>query len=207
MVRRGAAGATLVLTICALFTGAALLAAVLLHLSLALTLGILGAFAVALATLALRIVPVASRRELAVRAAAGAAGGALGVGLYDGVRLGIVSLGHLRTDPFAAVPFFGALITGADPHSHVASDIGLVYHYANGVFFGVSFGIALGRRSWWWGIPWALALELLMLTIYPGWLKIGPAMMEEFTVVSLSGHLAYGTGLGVATTALVRRFA
>ena len=207
MVRRGAAGATLVLTICALFSGAALLAAVLLHLSLALTLGILGAFAVAFALLALRVVPVASRRELAVRAAAGAAGGALGVGLYDGVRFSVVSLGHLHTNPFAAVPIFGALITGANPHSQLAFDAGLAYHYANGVFFGVSFGVALGRRSWCWGIPWALALELLMITVYPGWLKIGPAMMEEFTVVSLSGHLAYGIGLGVATTALVRRFA
>jgi hypothetical protein len=97
------------------------------------------------------------------------------------------------------------LITGADVHSATAWDVGLIYHYLNGLMFGVSFGILLARRSWYWGIPWALALEFLMLTIYPGWLKIGPAMLEEFTIVSACGHLAYGTGLGLATTSLVRR--
>lgn len=194
-----------VLALCALFTGASLLAAVLLHLSLGLTLAVVGAVAVVVAAAVVRTLPPRARTELRRRALAGAAGGIAGVALYDAVRLSLVAALHLHVRPLEALPLFGALIAGVVPHSPASWVIGTFYHYTNGVAFGVSYGIALGRRAWWWGIPWALGLEALMLMLYPGWLHIGAAVMEEFTLVSLCGHLAYGTGLGLGTTAVLRR--
>ena len=35
-----------------------------------------------------------------------------------------------------------------------------------------------------------------MLTVYPGWLDL-QAVMAEFTLVSMIGHLSYGSILGV----------
>jgi hypothetical protein len=194
-----------VLALCALFSGAALLAAVLLRLSLGVTLAICGAFGLAFAAAIVRTLPLGARAELARRAIGGAAGGIAGVALYDAVRFTLVGALHLHVRPFEALPLFGALIAGVAPHSPASWVVGTLYHYLNGVMFGVSYGVALGRRSWLWAIPWALGLEALMLLLYPGWLHIGPAVLEEFTIVSLSGHLAYGCGLGLTTAAVVRR--
>jgi hypothetical protein len=41
-----------------------------------------------------------------------------------------------------------------------------------------------------------MGLEAAMLTVYPGWLDL-EAVMEEFVTVSVFGHLAYGTALGI----------
>jgi uncharacterized membrane protein (DUF485 family) len=45
------------------------------------------------------------------------------------------------------------------------------------------------------GIAFALMLEAFMLSLYPGWLRI--AAYAPFFTMSLIGHLAYGTVLGV----------
>lgn len=193
------------LTLCALCSGASLFAAVLFRLPLGLTLAAFGIFAALTALAAVRIVPPSARNELGARALAGIAGGAVGVLFYDGIRLALVTTLHLQVKPFEALPLFGALIAGVTPQSLTSWIIGTLYHYLNGVMFGVSYGIALGRKSWLWGIPWALGLEAFMLMLYPGWLQIRSSMLGEFTVISLAGHLAYGTGLGLTTAALLRR--
>lgn len=72
--------------------------------------------------------------------------------------------------------------------------MGVLYHYVNGTFFAVSFAILFAPRGWWAGILWALGLEVLMLSVYPGWLH--PQALGELVSISLLGHLAYGTTLG-----------
>jgi hypothetical protein len=41
-----------------------------------------------------------------------------------------------------------------------------------------------------------MGLEAAMLAIYPGWLDL-EAVMKEFVAVSVLGHIAYGTTLGM----------
>ena len=42
-----------------------------------------------------------------------------------------------------------------------------------------------------------------MFTVYPGWLNLN-AVIEEFAIVSVSGHLVYGLTLGVICQARFR---
>jgi hypothetical protein len=170
-----------------------------------MTLAISAASASTAATLAVRSTPKPLRPELLLRSIAGIAGGLVGVGLYDAIRLSLVAGFGLHVRPLEALPLFGALIAGTNPQSKVSWIVGWTYHYTNGMTFGLSYGVAFGRRPWFWGIPFALGLEALMLSLYPGWLHIGAATLEEFTLVSLSGHLAYGCGLGLIASTILRR--
>jgi hypothetical protein len=63
--------------------------------------------------------------------------------------------------------------------------------------FAVAYTILFGTAGWWAGILWALGLEALMLSVYPGWLH--PQALGEFVSVSMLGHLAYGTVVGSLT--------
>lgn len=204
---RNASVIVIVLTLCALFSGASLLAAVIGHVSLGATLVIFGICAAVIATVSVRLTPAQFRRELALRAGSGAIGGIVGVIAYDAARLSIVGVFHLHVRPLEALPLFGTLIVGAIPGSKVSWVVGWMYHYLNGIMFGTSYGIAFARRIWLWGIPFALCLETLMLLLYPGWLHIRPAVLEEFTAVSLCGHIAYGCGLGLTASSMMRRIA
>jgi hypothetical protein len=60
--------------------------------------------------------------------------------------------------------------------------------------FAVAYTILFGTVGWWAGILWALGLEALMLSVYPGWLN--PQPFGEFVSVSMLGHVAYGTVVG-----------
>ena len=199
--------AIIITAACALFSGASLVVAALLHWSLGTTLAAAGVFSFAVVAITMTAVTPRSRREFARRAVAGALGGIAGVAAYDVVRYLIVAGLHLQVRPFEALPLFGALIAGVTPQTTASWIIGTAYHYVNGIMFGVSYGVALGRTAWYLGIAWALGLEMLMLMLYPGWLHISKALMGEFTVVSLSGHVAYGAGLGLVTSGLIRRSA
>jgi len=113
---------------------------------------------------------------------------------YDLTRLALVAVLGMDLRPFEAVPLFGQLLTGAPAHSPVAVAVGVAYHLSNGVGFGVAFAMVAGRRGIGAGVAWALVLEAIMLTLYPGWLDI--RSIREFASVSMLGHVAYGGVLG-----------
>src|SRR5437588_7328551 len=109
----------------------------------------------------------------------------------------IVTVFHYTFCPFDIFPLFGYAIAGSNLASGLATAIGVVYHYTNGLFFAVAYAILFAPRSWWIGILWALGLESLMLSIYPGWLHI--QAFQEFLSVSMVGHVAYRTALGTVS--------
>jgi hypothetical protein len=198
---------TIVLATCALFSGIALVITVLLNVSLGVTLAALAVFVAIVVAIVWRLLPRSRRPIVRRQAVAGAVGGIVGVLCYDGVRFAIVAIFHLHVQPFEALPHFGALIAGVTLYSPASWLIGIVYHYANGVLFGGSYGIVLADAPWLWAIPWALGLELFMLMLYPGFLHLKASVLGEFTVVSLCGHLGYGLGLGLGTKVALRRTA
>src|SRR5438094_177282 len=61
-------------------------------------------------------------------------------------------------------------------------------------FIAVPALVAAGK-AWWWGIAFALFLEGMMVTLYPGWLRV--PLTTEFLTLSVSGHFIYGSILGV----------
>jgi hypothetical protein len=188
--------AKVVLGVGALFSGAALLTTIVTHAPLSLTLAILFAFVSGVGYWRLRGLTPDQRRVVRQRAATGLLGGVLGVLAYDLTRLAVVTLFNFQIHPFDTFPIFGQLIIGGDkgPAQWV---VGTGYHYLNGVMFAVGLCILLPGRNWLFGVAWALGLEAFTLTFYPGWLHMSDIVLQEFTVVSMTGHLAYGTTIGL----------
>ncbi len=186
-----------------LASGAALVVHVLTTISLGLAL--LGtAVIVALScVVAWRRLPPIARVEVARRARAGLVAGLAATVAYDGSRWIAVNVLHDTFWPFDIYPIFGQAIIGMGHGFGVITAIGVLYHYTNGLCFGVAYAIILGTRGWWTGVFWALGLETLMLAVYPGWLH--PRAFDEFVSISLLGHLVYGATLGLAGHGLLAR--
>lgn len=146
----------------------------------------------------------------------GAIGGLLAAVAYDVFRIPFVMAAVDKTGPdwlrlplFKVFPRFGAMILGeafdkTTPDSAFtfrAHLVGWIYHFSNGITFGVMYMALIGsatRRSWLWAIALAVGLELAMLfTPYTNYFGIG--MTRKFVVVTLVAHLIFGIALGLYT--------
>jgi hypothetical protein len=113
---------------------------------------------------------------------------------------------------FKVFPRFGAMILGEpveqETYSLAAHLIGWVYHFSNGVTFGVMYVAMIGdgrRRSWLWAVLLATGLELAMLfTPYPQFFAI--PLTTLFVAVTFTAHLVFGVALGLATKWWVERW-
>jgi len=186
-----------------LASGAALIVHVLTTISLGVALIGAGIIVIGAGTLAWMRLPSMARTEIAQRAKVGLIAGLLATITYDVSRWLIVTVFHDTFMPFHVFPIFGYAIAGTNLNPDVATTIGTLYHYANGVLFAVAYAILLAPCAWWIGIFWALGLEALMLSIYPGWLH--PSPFEEFVSISMLGHVAYGSVLGICSRRLLAR--
>lgn len=144
----------------------------------------------------------------------GAVGGLLAAFAYDLFRLpwvigavDQVGPSWLRMPLFKVFPRFGAMILGksftpqtTDSQFTLAAHIlGWIYHFSNGMTFGVMYMALIGdaiRRTWLWAIVLAVGLELAMLfTPYTTFFGIRLTLL--FVVVTLSAHLIFGIALGL----------
>ncbi|MDQ3896061.1 MAG: hypothetical protein M3326_02225, partial [Actinomycetota bacterium] len=66
-----------------------------------------------------------------------------------------------------------------------ATFVGIAFHVCNGVGLGIPFTMLFGGRGWKAGVAYACVLELVMIALYPGWLRIDAP--GEFTTVSQLG--------------------
>jgi hypothetical protein len=124
---------------------------------------------------------------------------------YDGTRFGTVALAGWDIEPFYAIPRFGQQFVGTSGPAGLQWAVGLTYHLLNGIGFAVAYAVVIRRPSWSSAIAWALVLEAAMVLLYPQWLGIN--ITKEFTMVSLGGHLAWGTGLYATLHMTERRVA
>jgi hypothetical protein len=177
-----------------LSSGAALVATILLGWSLALGL----VFIAVPALVAVAAASATARREeqalFLARLRFGAIAGILGTAGYDGIRAGLQQIGLAGGIPFAAIPLFGTGLTGLSPRDPVAIAAGWAFHAVNGVGFAIAYTLVAAGRPWYWGIIFALFLEAMMVTLYPGWLHMG--LTTDFLTLSVSGHFVYGAVLG-----------
>jgi hypothetical protein len=177
-----------------LASGAALVVHILSSISLGLALLVAGIIVAITGGLTWKQLPPAARARVAQRVKIGLVAGLLATLAYDSSRWIMVTLFHYTFWPFDVYPIFGYAIAGSNIPSNVATVIGTLYHYTNGIMFAIAYTILFAPRGWWAGILWALGLEALMLAIYPGWLH--PRAFNEFVSVSMLGHVAYGSVLG-----------
>ena len=102
----------------------------------------------------------------------------------------------LRLPLFKVFPRFGAMILG-EPFDATTTDsqftltahlVGWVYHFSNGITFGVMYMALVGdasRRSWLWAVLFATGLELAML-FTPYTTFFGIHMTTRFVIVTFS---------------------
>lgn len=176
-------------------SGVALVIAVLAKTSLALMLLLLGGFAGFVFTLKWVRASSTERQLIRKKLVVGALAGLIATAAYDASRLLVVKLGGFHISPFKAFPLFGALILGEGAPASATYLIGTAYHLLNGMLFTVAYCFLFGNRNWKFGILWALGLEASMLMLYPGWLHL-EQVMQEFTIMSMTGHIVYGATLG-----------
>jgi len=145
----------------------------------------------------------------------GAVAGFLAACAYDVFRIPFVVAAidkvgpdWLRLPLFKVFPRFGALILGEsfDPTTTdsqftlTAHLVGWVYHFSNGITFGVMYMALVGdasRRSWWWAVLFATGLELAML-FTPYTTFFGIHMTTRFVIVTFLAHAIFGVALGLA---------
>lgn len=134
---------------------------------------------------------------------AGAVAGLVATACYAASRLALVVLADLSIRPFDTWRLFGELFLGPAATPRAAFAVGTAYHLANGVGFATAYTLVLGVAGWRAGVAWALVLEALMVTSYPGWLDV--RALDEFLTVSVLGHVVYGGVLGWSAQRPVQR--
>jgi len=112
---------------------------------------------------------------------------------------------------FKVFPRFGAMILNQPleqaSYPLSAHVVGWIYHFSNGITFGVMYVALIGqpaRRTWWWGVLLATGIEIALL-ISPYGKFFGIAVTALFVGVPLSAHLIFGGVMGWMTRLFARR--
>ena len=186
-----------------LSTGAALLTYIVSGISLLAALTLTFAGAAALGATLWRRSTASDKAAIGRYVRAGVVAGLLATAAYDLSRYLIIEVAGFTFWPFDIFTIFGQALVGAGYSGPLVTAAGVAYHLANGVSFAVAYTIWLGHRGVWTGIIWAMMLEVLMVTFYPGWL--GFKALDEFLQVSILGHVVYGSVLGFTARLLIMR--
>lgn len=184
-----------------LSTGAALLIYIVSGISLLAAAGLVLAGAVVISALIWKGSDAQSQEEMSALLGIGALSGVLATSAYDLSRFFLIEVTGIAFWPFDIFNVFGQALLGAGYSGPLVRLAGLLYHFANGIGFALAYTIVAGKRGVWAGIAWAMILELMMVTVYPGWL--GMQALDEFLQVSVLGHIVYGAVLGYSSRRLL----
>lgn len=177
-----------------LATGAALLIYILSGISLLAAAGVVFLAAGAVGGAIWRRASARSKEDLRTLLWAGAVAGIVATSAYDLSRFLLIEVTGIAFWPFDIFNVFGQALVGAGFSGAWVRLLGVIYHFANGIGFALAYTIIAGRRGVWAGILWAMILELMMVSVYPGWLDM--RALDEFLQVSVIGHIVYGAVLG-----------
>ncbi len=186
-------GRRLLLGILPVSTGAALVTLIVARISMPLAALVVAGIGITARRFALRDLDDTARARITHLTKRAVAAGFAATLAYDATRFGIVALARWDIRPFYAIPRFGQQFVGVDAPGPAQWLTGLTYHLLNGIGFAVAYALVVRRPRWATAVGWALGLEAAMVLMYPQWLGIN--ITKEFTMVSLGGHLAWGTGL------------
>ena len=133
-----------------------------------------------------------SRPDLFRSIVRGAVGGFLGTVAYDVVRIPFLMAG-IRV--FAPISCYGIWVCDADAWSPATEVAGWLYHFSNGITFGIMYALVAMGRHWGWAILWGLTLETIALAS-PFRVVFEMAVDPLKIAIAYMGHVAYGYPLG-----------
>ena len=111
---------------------------------------------------------------------------------YDLVRVPVLFLGQRV---FAPIRMYGLWLTDSGAADAFSDIIGWVYHYSNGIFFGIAYVLVMKKRPTFWAVLYALALETLF--VFSPFGDLLEIKAKPFALaVAYIGHIAYGYPLG-----------
>ncbi len=79
---------------------------------------------------------------------------------------------------------------------------GSLWHFWNGATFGIIYALIIGKGKWWYGMIWAVVIEMVMMVAPYLIMMQGPFGMQymdgyNIFVITLIAHLAFGAVLGI----------
>jgi len=79
---------------------------------------------------------------------------------------------------------------------------GGLWHFWNGATFGIIYALLIGKGKWWYGMIWAVVIELTMMMAPYLIMMKGPFGIEymdgyNIFVITLIAHLVFGAILGI----------
>jgi len=79
---------------------------------------------------------------------------------------------------------------------------GGLWHFWNGATFGIIYALLIGKGKWWYGMIWAVIIEMVMMMAPYLIMMKGPFGIEHMDgynifVITLIAHLAFGAVLGI----------
>jgi hypothetical protein len=135
---------------------------------------------------------------------------------YDVFRLPFVFATQLGIESvvppmnlFKVFPRFGAMLLNQPieqaHYSLSAHVVGWIYHFSNGMTFGVMYLALVGdaRCHWFRAVLMAVGIEMaLLLTPYTGFFRV--PLTATFVVVTFAAHLIFGVAMGFTSQRLSR---
>ena len=131
--------------------------------------------------------------EIAEAIAIGVFAGLVGTIFYDIARVPVLMAGRRV---FGPIELYGVWLLDAPVSSRFTHLTGWLYHFSNGITFGIMYALFMRGRHWLWAIGWAFLLETIFV-LSP--LAYSVALFSDSwaVVVAYYGHVAYGIGLGL----------
>jgi len=79
---------------------------------------------------------------------------------------------------------------------------GGLWHFWNGATFGIIYALLLGKGKWWYGIIWAVIIEMVMMVAPYLIIMVGPFGTQykdgyNIFVITLIAHVIFGAVLGI----------
>ncbi|NAY93107.1 hypothetical protein GTQ34_14405 [Muricauda sp. JGD-17] len=119
-------------------------------------------------------------------------GGLVGTIGYDLIRIPFMLMGSRI---FAPISMYGMWLTDATVSTSFSDLIGWLYHFSNGITFGIMYALFMKGRNMWWAVFYALLLETIFV-ISPFGKLFGLTGKPMALIAAYLGHVAYGYPLG-----------
>jgi len=79
---------------------------------------------------------------------------------------------------------------------------GGLWYFWNGATFGIIYALLLGKGKWWYGMIWAVIIEMVMMVAPYLIIMVGPFGIQymdgyNIFVITLIAHLTFGALLGI----------
>jgi len=79
---------------------------------------------------------------------------------------------------------------------------GGLWHFWNGATFGIIYALLIGKGKWWYGMVWAVIIEMVMMVAPYLIIMVGPFGIQykdgyNIFIITLIAHVTFGAVLGI----------